>query len=67
MDHAQYLRDRAAEFANLAVTTSDAMAAQNFHELAIVCRESAARLERRRREKDMAAGDLLAVGRGNFS
>jgi hypothetical protein len=46
MDHAQYLRDRAAEFANLAVTTPDALAAQTFHELAILCRESAERLKR---------------------
>jgi hypothetical protein len=47
MDHARYLRDRAAEFANLAVTTPDALAAQNFHELAILCQESAERLDRR--------------------
>lgn len=49
MDHAQYLRDRAAEFANMAVTTADAMVAQNFHELAILCRESAERIDRRAR------------------
>ena len=47
MDHARYLRDRAAEFANLGVTTSDAVAAQNFHEMAILCRECAERMERR--------------------
>jgi hypothetical protein len=47
MDHAKYLRDRAAEFANMAVTTADAVVAQNFHELAILCRESAERLDRR--------------------
>lgn len=47
MDHAQYLRDRAAEFANLAITTTDAIVARNYHELAILCRESAERLERR--------------------
>ncbi|HZB92005.1 MAG TPA: hypothetical protein VE397_11220 [Stellaceae bacterium] len=47
MDHAQYLRDRATEFARLARTTDDAMAAQNFQELAILCRESAERLARR--------------------
>jgi hypothetical protein len=47
MDHAQYLRDRAAEFVNRAMTTTDFMAAQAFHELAIVCRECAARLELR--------------------
>jgi hypothetical protein len=47
MNHAQYLRDRAAEFVNIALTTSDAVAAQNFHELAIMCREGAERLARR--------------------
>ena len=47
MDHAQYLRDRAAEFANMAVTTADAVVARNFHELAILCQESADRLDRR--------------------
>lgn len=47
MNHAQYLRDRAAEFSNIALTTSDAVAAQNFHELAILCREGAERLARR--------------------
>ncbi len=47
MDHTQYLRDRAAEFANRAVTTPDPVAAQNFHELAILCRECADRLARR--------------------
>lgn len=47
MDHARYLRDRSAEFSNLAVTTPDALAGQNFHELAILCREAAERLERR--------------------
>jgi hypothetical protein len=47
MDHAQYLRDRAAEFTNLAVTTADVLTAQNYHGLAVMCRESAERLERR--------------------
>jgi hypothetical protein len=47
MNHAQYLRDRAAEFSNIALTTSDAVAAQNFHELAIMCHEGAERLARR--------------------
>jgi hypothetical protein len=47
MNHAQYLRDRAAEFSNIALTTSDAVTAQNFHELAILCREGAERLARR--------------------
>ena len=43
MDHAQYLRDRAADFTNAAVTTTDVLAAQSYHELAIMCRESAER------------------------
>jgi hypothetical protein len=47
LDHAQYLRDRAAEFENRAVTTPDPLTAQNFHELAILCRECADRLARR--------------------
>lgn len=47
VDHAQYLRARAAEFANLAITTTDPVAAQNLHGLAILCQESAERLERR--------------------
>ena len=47
MDHAQYLRNRAVEFANLAVTTPDATVAQNFHQLAILCQESADRLDHR--------------------
>ena len=47
MDYAQYLKDRAADFANLAVTTTDSLAAQNLHQLAIICRESADRLARR--------------------
>jgi hypothetical protein len=51
MDHAQYLRDRAAHFANLAVTTSDVFTAQILHELAIMCQESAERLARRRKAK----------------
>jgi hypothetical protein len=47
MDHVQHLRERAAEFENLAVTTTDALAALNFHQLAILCRESADQLARR--------------------
>lgn len=43
MDHARYLRDR--------VTTTDALAAQNFHELAILSRESAERLQRGNRAR----------------
>ena len=58
MDAAKYLRDRAAEFANRAVTTGDAFEAQNLHELAILCREGAERLERRDRAKQP---DMLAA------
>jgi hypothetical protein len=47
LDYAQYLRDRAADFANRALTAADPLIAQNFHELAILCRESADRLARR--------------------
>ncbi|MGO8916355.1 MAG: hypothetical protein ACLQJR_10645 [Stellaceae bacterium] len=55
MDHVQYLRGRAAEFANLAVTTSDPVAARNLHELAILCQESAERLERRAEAREPAS------------
>jgi len=55
MDHTQYLRDRAAEFDNLALTTTDPMTAQYFHELAIMCRECGERLERLAKVKDRAA------------
>jgi hypothetical protein len=47
LDYAQYLRDRAADFANRALTAADPLVARNFHELAILCRESADRLARR--------------------
>ena len=57
MDHAQYLRERAAEFANRATTTADLMASQNFHQLAIICEESAERLERRATAKKSLVAD----------
>ena len=47
MDYVRYLRERAADFDNRAVTTIDLLAAQSFHQLATMCRESADRLERR--------------------
>lgn len=47
LDYVWYLRERAADFANRAVTTTDPLAAQSFHQLAAMCRESAERLERR--------------------
>lgn len=46
MDDIQHLRDRSAEFADLAFATADAMASQAYHELASACREAAARLQR---------------------
>jgi hypothetical protein len=52
MDHAQYLRDRAAEFANKALTTADPAAAQSFHALAILCRGSAERLAHRAAQRE---------------
>ena len=58
MDTAKYLRDRAAEFANRAVTTANALEAQNLHELSILCEETAERLERRPKAKQP---DLLAA------
>lgn len=58
MNYAQYLRDRAAEFANIALTTADAWAARNFHDLATLCDESAARLERHQ-DKEQALSRLL--------
>jgi len=46
MDHALYLRGRADEFSKLAAKTTEPLAAQHFQELAMMCRESADRLER---------------------
>src|SRR6185437_12069373 len=46
LDHLQNLRDRSAEFADLAVSCADPMASQAYHELASACREAAARLQR---------------------
>jgi hypothetical protein len=54
MNHASYMRDRAADFANMALTTSDPMAAKSFHEMAMICRAKAEQLERRAREKEFA-------------
>ncbi|MGO8920420.1 MAG: hypothetical protein ACLQJR_31375 [Stellaceae bacterium] len=54
-DHAQYIRDRAAEFGVLAATTTEPMAAQHFHELALLCRESAERLQRHAKGRGLAS------------
>src|SRR5487761_1348027 len=54
MDHAGYLRDRAAEFANMAVTTPDAKLAQNFHQLAMMCSDIAEQFRRRVKTCDPA-------------
>jgi hypothetical protein len=56
MDHALYLRARADEFAILAVITADPVAAQNYQELAVMCREGAERLEKR---QNPASGSKL--------
>jgi hypothetical protein len=51
MDCTQYLQDRASEFATRAVWTDDPMAAQILKELAIMCRESAERLQSHGRKR----------------
>jgi hypothetical protein len=47
MDYADYLRERALEFRNLAITTRDARACQALHHLADICAEKAAALRGR--------------------
>ena len=44
MDYAAYLRERALEFRNLALTTRDAATCQTLHELANLCASKAAML-----------------------
>jgi hypothetical protein len=44
MDYAAYLRERALEFRNLALTTRDPVACQALHHLADLCAEKAATL-----------------------
>lgn len=44
MDYAAYLRERALEFRNLALTTRDAEACQALHHLADLCAAKAAAL-----------------------
>lgn len=52
MDYAKYLQGRATQFAEKAAMTTDATLAQNFRELAMLCRQSAERLERREKAKE---------------
>jgi hypothetical protein len=54
MDCTQYLQDRASEFAARAVWTDDPMAAQILKELAMMCRESAERLQSHGRKQPAA-------------
>ena len=52
MDYVRYLRERALEFRNLAITTPDAGACQELHHLADLCEGKAAILSSR--EKPLA-------------
>jgi hypothetical protein len=54
MDCTQYLEDRASEFATRAAWTDDPMAAQILKELAMMCRESAERLQSHGRKRAAA-------------
>lgn len=47
MDYVDYLRERALEFRNLAITTRDARACQALHHLADICAALAAALRGR--------------------
>jgi hypothetical protein len=47
MDYCKYLRDVAADFENLGLTAPDPLVAQDFLELAMACKEKAARMARR--------------------
>jgi hypothetical protein len=49
VDYVRYLRERALEFRNLAITTSDPRACQELHHLANLCEEKAAVLGSRER------------------
>ena len=48
MDHIRYLKDRASEFRNLALTMRDPVACREFHHLADLCEDRAAALYRDR-------------------
>lgn len=47
MDYVAYLRERALEFRNLAITTRDARTCQELHHLADLCAATAATLDDR--------------------
>jgi hypothetical protein len=51
-----YLRARALELRNLAITTRDARASQELHQLAHLCEEKAVVLDRRERVPTAPAG-----------
>jgi len=55
MDDARYLRERALEFRNLAITTRDPHACQELHHLADLCADKAAILGSRDRPPARAA------------
>jgi hypothetical protein len=46
MDYARYLRERAAEMSELALTATEPAASVEFYKLASLCRDSAERIER---------------------
>jgi len=46
MDYAKYLRERAAEMSELALTATEPAASVEFFKLASLCRDSAERIER---------------------
>ncbi len=55
MDYVRYLRERALEFRNLAITTRDPRACQELHHLANLCEEKAVVLGSRERPPTRAA------------
>ena len=60
MKHAQYLRERAADFRNMAVTAHNSQVAQSFYQVAIVCEEAADKVERSIDNKCQAAHPLIS-------
>lgn len=57
MDYARYLRERAAEMSELALTATEPAASVEFFKLASLCRDSAERVER------LSQGRLWRVSR----
>jgi hypothetical protein len=57
MDYAKYLRERAAEMSELALTATEPAASVEFFKLASLCRDSAERVER------LSPGRLWGVSR----